>query len=200
MSSGPATEDGGWITLCGPASTRPLQAALQAVDPHLDVEVAGTPTDWTATVVRRDEPGAAGRRGRGHPVQHRRDVRVRAAAVPADHAGLSAGTLPRMPARNGDHGYGYVSKALHWITFSLILGQFLVGYTMSTEDPAAERAADRVHDAKDRCEATADSDAAEAEEERCEEALERRGGRARRAGRRRRRDRRCTSGSGWRSC
>ena len=56
MTSGPAHEDGGWITLCGPDSVRPLQAAVRAIDPHLDVEMTGTDTDWTATVVRRDEP------------------------------------------------------------------------------------------------------------------------------------------------
>jgi len=56
VSSSPAHQDGGWITLCGPDSVRPLQAAVRAVDPHLDVEVTGTATDWTATVVRRDEP------------------------------------------------------------------------------------------------------------------------------------------------
>jgi hypothetical protein len=50
-----AHEDGGWLSLCGPASTRPLQAAVRAVDPHLDVVVTGSDTDWTATVVRRDE-------------------------------------------------------------------------------------------------------------------------------------------------
>ena len=49
-------DDGGWITLCGPDSVRPLQAALRAVDRHLDVEVTGTDAEWTATVVRRDEP------------------------------------------------------------------------------------------------------------------------------------------------
>ena len=51
-----ADEDGGWITLCGPASVAPLQAVVRAVDPHLDVEVTGTDSAWTATVVRRDEP------------------------------------------------------------------------------------------------------------------------------------------------
>ncbi len=56
VDGGPAHEDGGWVTLCGPASVRPLQAAVRAVDPHLDVEVTGSDTDWTATVVRRDEP------------------------------------------------------------------------------------------------------------------------------------------------
>jgi hypothetical protein len=56
VSGSPAHEDGGWISLCGPGSVRPLQAAVRGVDPHLDVEVTGTGTDWTATVVRRDEP------------------------------------------------------------------------------------------------------------------------------------------------
>jgi hypothetical protein len=51
-----AHADGGWITLCGPSSRSPLQAAVRGVDPHLDVEVTGTDTDWTAAVVRRDEP------------------------------------------------------------------------------------------------------------------------------------------------
>jgi hypothetical protein len=56
VSASAAHDDGGWITLCGPSSVRPLQAAVRAVDPHLDVEVIGTDPDWTATVVRRDEP------------------------------------------------------------------------------------------------------------------------------------------------
>ena len=56
VSSSPAHDDGGWITLCGPHSLRPLQAALRGVDPHLDVEVTGTDTEWTATVVRRPDP------------------------------------------------------------------------------------------------------------------------------------------------
>jgi hypothetical protein len=55
VSCSPAHEDGGWITLCGPDSVRPLQAAVRTIDPHLDVEIRGTATDWTATVVRRDE-------------------------------------------------------------------------------------------------------------------------------------------------
>ncbi|QIG43053.1 hypothetical protein G5V58_10035 [Nocardioides anomalus] len=56
VTASPAHEDGGWLSLCGPGRTRPLQAALRAVDPHLDVSVEGTDTDWTATVVRRDQP------------------------------------------------------------------------------------------------------------------------------------------------
>ena len=54
--AGLAHDDGGWITLCGPDSVRPLQASVRAVDPHLDVEVTGSATDWTATVVRREDP------------------------------------------------------------------------------------------------------------------------------------------------
>ncbi len=46
-----AHEDGAWVSLIGPAETRPLQAAVAAIDPHLDVEVTGTDTDWTARVI-----------------------------------------------------------------------------------------------------------------------------------------------------
>jgi hypothetical protein len=59
VSRGHAHADGAWISLCGPGSLRPLQAAVRGVDPHLDVEVTGTDTAWTATVVRRDEPAPA---------------------------------------------------------------------------------------------------------------------------------------------
>lgn len=52
----PAHEDGAWISLCGPDDVAPLQAVVRAVDPHLDVEVTGTDTAWTAHVVRRAEP------------------------------------------------------------------------------------------------------------------------------------------------
>ncbi|MBU3750853.1 MAG: hypothetical protein FGM52_10445 [Mycobacterium sp.] len=44
----PAHDDGTWIALCGPGSTRPLQAIATAVDPHLRVTVTGTDTDWIA--------------------------------------------------------------------------------------------------------------------------------------------------------
>jgi hypothetical protein len=52
----PAHEDGAWITLCGPESVAPLQAAVRAVDPCLDAEVSGSAQEWVATVVRRPEP------------------------------------------------------------------------------------------------------------------------------------------------
>jgi hypothetical protein len=51
-----AHEDGAWISLCGPGSPEPLQAAVRAVDPHLDVEIEGTDQEWAATVVRREQP------------------------------------------------------------------------------------------------------------------------------------------------
>ena len=51
-----ASVDGGWIGLLGPGRTAPLQAAVRAIDAHLDVEVTGTAEAWSLAVVRRDEP------------------------------------------------------------------------------------------------------------------------------------------------
>jgi hypothetical protein len=52
----PAHEDGAWVSLAGPAEPRPLQAAVRAVDPHLDVELVGDEFDWAATIVETGEP------------------------------------------------------------------------------------------------------------------------------------------------
>jgi hypothetical protein len=49
-----ASVDGGWAALVGPGRPEPLQALVRAVDPHLDVEVSGTPEAYTAHVVRRE--------------------------------------------------------------------------------------------------------------------------------------------------
>jgi hypothetical protein len=49
-----AHDDGAWISLCAPGRLESLQAIVRAVDPHLDVEVTGTDTDWTATVILTD--------------------------------------------------------------------------------------------------------------------------------------------------
>ncbi len=38
-----------------------------------------------------------------------------------------------MTARNGEHGYGWVTKSLHWLTVALLVGQFVVGYLMDDE-------------------------------------------------------------------
>lgn len=51
-----AHQDGGWLTLCGPDATDALSAVAQAVDPLLDVEVTGSPDEWTLQVVTRDTP------------------------------------------------------------------------------------------------------------------------------------------------
>ncbi|RNL60390.1 hypothetical protein EFK50_18790 [Nocardioides marmoriginsengisoli] len=58
VSHGPAHHDGAWITLVGPDAVAPLQAAVRAVDPHLDVEVTGSEQAWTAHVLRREEAAA----------------------------------------------------------------------------------------------------------------------------------------------
>jgi hypothetical protein len=50
----PAHEDGAWVSLVGPHETRPLQAIVAAVDPHLSVDVTGSETEWTARVVETD--------------------------------------------------------------------------------------------------------------------------------------------------
>lgn len=50
----PAHEDGAWMSLVSPDERRPLQAAVAAVDNHLDVEVSGSTEDWTARIVESD--------------------------------------------------------------------------------------------------------------------------------------------------
>jgi hypothetical protein len=50
----PAHDDGAWITLCTPQSTRPLQAIATAVNPNIAVTVAGTDTDWIAELTETD--------------------------------------------------------------------------------------------------------------------------------------------------
>jgi hypothetical protein len=54
VNRSPAHEDGAWLSLVNPAETRPLEAIVAAVDPHLGVGVAGTDTDWTARVIETD--------------------------------------------------------------------------------------------------------------------------------------------------
>jgi hypothetical protein len=50
----PAHDDGAWIALCSSESVQPLQAIATAVDPHIEVRVSGTSTDWTADLVETD--------------------------------------------------------------------------------------------------------------------------------------------------
>ena len=56
VARSPAHDDGGWLTLCGPGSRRPLQAIVRAVDPRFDVHVWGSDTDWQLRVVVADQP------------------------------------------------------------------------------------------------------------------------------------------------
>src|SRR5579875_3153753 len=50
----PAHDDGARISLCSPGSVQPLQAIATAVDPHVEVQVGGTSTDWTAEFTQTD--------------------------------------------------------------------------------------------------------------------------------------------------
>jgi hypothetical protein len=54
----PAHDDGAWISLCSPDSVAPLQAIVTAVDPHIQVHVTGTTSDWTAELVETDTTAA----------------------------------------------------------------------------------------------------------------------------------------------
>ncbi len=54
----PAHDDGAWIALCSAESVQPLQAIAAAVDPHIEVRVSGTTTEWTAEFVETDTPMA----------------------------------------------------------------------------------------------------------------------------------------------
>ncbi len=74
----PAHEDGAWVSLVGPVEKRPLQAIVAAVDPHLDVEVSGTDTEWTARVIETDTAAKELREVVVDEDQRRLDVRVRA--------------------------------------------------------------------------------------------------------------------------
>jgi cytochrome b561 len=61
-----------------------------------------------------------------------------------------------MHLRNGRHGYGLVTKLLHWLTVVAIAAQFVVGWTMSADDAGADRAEDRLGRLEERFEAELD--------------------------------------------
>jgi len=50
----PAHDDAAWISLCSPESVQPLQAIATAIDPHVEVRITGTATDWTAELAETD--------------------------------------------------------------------------------------------------------------------------------------------------
>jgi cytochrome b561 len=72
-----------------------------------------------------------------------------------------------MPLRNDEHGYGQVTKGLHWLTLLLMSAQFTIGYAMDA-DAGADRADARIDAREKACDS--ENDAAE---ERCEEAADR---------------------------
>ena len=75
-----------------------------------------------------------------------------------------------MHVLNGAHGYGVVTKLLHWLTVAAILGQFVVGYRMDFDD-ALDRQDDLLDAEADRLEEEAEGQG-EAAEERAEADIE----------------------------
>lgn len=74
--------------------------------------------------------------------------------------------------RNTNQGYGAVSKTLHWLTVLVLIAQFTVGYTMSADDDALDRADERLNELEERLEEQAERDG-EVAEERVEAEIER---------------------------
>ena len=72
-----------------------------------------------------------------------------------------------MPLRNGPHGYGVVTKTLHWLTVLAIAAQFVVGYTMDDDARRADATATRP------ARSGAAGDTSDAEEERLDRIEER---------------------------
>jgi cytochrome b561 len=75
--------------------------------------------------------------------------------------------------RNGEHGYGLVTKVLHWLTVALLVAQFAVGLTMDTDHRAADRADERADSLEDRRDEETER-RGEGAEERLEAEVERR--------------------------
>ena len=59
-----------------------------------------------------------------------------------------------MPLHNGPHGYGLVTKLLHWATVAALATQFVVGYVMLNGDGGVEEADcdGRTDQLEERCE------------------------------------------------
>jgi cytochrome b561 len=77
-----------------------------------------------------------------------------------------------MRLRNGEHGYGVVTKTLHWLTVAAITGQFAAGLTMEADDAAFDREGDRIDALEDSGEDAAKRQG-EAAEERFENEIDR---------------------------
>jgi cytochrome b561 len=73
--------------------------------------------------------------------------------------------------KNGDHGYGVVTKVLHWLTVVLLVAQVFVGLTMGDDNFAEDLADARADALEERREEQAEQ-RGEAAEERLEGAVE----------------------------
>lgn len=69
-----------------------------------------------------------------------------------------------MRLRNGEYGYGAVTKTLHWLTVAAITVQFAVGVTMEADDAAFDREDDRIDELEDSGRDIAEGQGAAAEE------------------------------------
>jgi cytochrome b561 len=54
-----------------------------------------------------------------------------------------------MRLRNGEHGYGVVTKTLHWLTVAAVVAQFTVGWTMTADDTRRELEKDELKQLED---------------------------------------------------
>lgn len=54
--------------------------------------------------------------------------------------------MSRVRLRNGEHGYGAVTKTLHWLTVLLLVVQVVLGYSLERADDLLEPVADRFLD------------------------------------------------------
>lgn len=77
-----------------------------------------------------------------------------------------------MRLRNGQHGYGLVTKTLHWVTVAAVVAQFAVGVTMEADGAAFDQEDDRIDELEDRGEEAAER-GGEAEEEAFEDYIDR---------------------------
>ncbi|MCT7661472.1 cytochrome b [Mycobacterium deserti] len=79
-----------------------------------------------------------------------------------------------MRMRNGEHGYGVVTKTLHWLTVAAVAAQFGVGLTMKADDAVLDLEKDRIEQFEELVEGQGDAaeEMFEGEIERMEEALD----------------------------
>jgi cytochrome b561 len=83
--------------------------------------------------------------------------------------------MPTPRLRNGPHGYGLVTRSLHWLTVLAFGTQFVVGYTMDAEPDVARVDCDAAGEARSGGDTTdAEEDRLDRAEDACEERQDRR--------------------------